>query len=326
MHYSSPGIKLGRSLVAAASLISSLVILPSAHAGTVGITLTRVGNPGNKADTTGYGSVATAYSISVYDVTLTQYTKFLNAVARTDKYALYDLSLGTGDHIKGISRTGADGAYKYAVIGNGANPVTYVSWLDAARFCNWLQNGEPETGVENSATTEDGAYALNGDTTTGKEMPTAAAKWWIPTEDQWYKAAYYDPTLDNNKGGYWLYPTRSDVLPTNDYKAPAVANQANFINAADEFSVTQSAVEVGTQNYLTPVGSFTKSASYYGTFDQGGDVYQWNDAQIGAARGVRGGSWDLDSSYLRSLTRDSRQPTGENPGVGFRVASSYLPN
>ena len=43
---------------------------------------------------------------------------------------------------------GVPGQAGYA---NYANfPVNYVSWGDAARFCNWLQNNQP-TGVEGPA-------------------------------------------------------------------------------------------------------------------------------------------------------------------------------
>jgi formylglycine-generating enzyme required for sulfatase activity len=295
----------------------------------VTILLTKVANLGNKADTTvmvtdtttGYGSVAYAYSIGVEDVTLTQYTAFLNAVAKSDPNGLYNTDLGSFAHVKGIARTGASGSYVYSVIGNGQNPVTYVSWLDAARFCNWLENGQP-TGNQGPGTTETGSYTLSANT--GLETKNAGARWWIPSENEWYKAAYYDPTKGGT-GGYWSYPTRSGTTPGNDYLTPDVANQANFINAKGQFSVTQSSTEVSTQNYLTPVRSFLRSPSYYGTYDQGGDVYQWNDAIIGKSRGVRGGSWDLNSTYLESSARDSRSPTGEQPGVGFRVASSLPP-
>ena len=194
------------------------------RAQTVTIALSQVGNPGNAPDTTvmvtdttsGYGSVSYTYSIGTYDVTLGQYAAFLNAVAKTDTYGLYDSSLGSRDHIKGILQSGSSGSYSYSVIGSGSNPVTFVSWLDAARFCNWLQNGQPTTGVEGPGTTETGAYTLDGDTTSGLETKNAGATWWIPSEDEWYKAAYYDPTLNGGRpGGYWSYPTRSNMAPGN---------------------------------------------------------------------------------------------------------------
>lgn len=49
-----------------------------------------IGNPGNPDDSTGYGGVSCGYAIGKYEVTLTQYTAFLNAVAKTDTYNLYN--------------------------------------------------------------------------------------------------------------------------------------------------------------------------------------------------------------------------------------------
>ena len=63
--------------------------------GQTSISLVPVGNPGNANDTTGYGSVGYNYSIDKYDVTLGQYTQFLNAVAKTDTYGLYNSYMGT---------------------------------------------------------------------------------------------------------------------------------------------------------------------------------------------------------------------------------------
>ena len=145
--------------------------------------------------------------------------------------------------------------------------------------------------------------------------------WWIPSEDEWYKAAYYDPTL-NGTGGYWFYPTRSNTAPGNDYLTRSVANQANIMNADGDYSVTQSATVSTTQVLLSPVGSFINSYSAYGTYDQGGDVYQWNEFSNGTARGVRGGSWQTTSSAVVSTARATRQPTNGNPAVGFRVGTN----
>jgi formylglycine-generating enzyme len=299
----------------------------------VTITLVAVGDTNNAADTTvmvtdttsGYGSVTQNYSISAFDITIAQYTAMLNAVGATDPYGLWNSSMAAGNpNVGGISRTGAFGSYSYSVIGTGTNPVTNVTWLDAARFCNWLQNGQPATGVEGLYTTETGAYALDGDTTSGTETAASNAEWFIPTEDEWYKAAYYDPTISGS-GGYWTFPTASNTTPGNDFLTPAVANQANFI-AAGLYSVTQSGTLDPTQNYLTPVGSFTNSSSHYGTFDQGGDAYNWNDSIIsGTARGLRGGAWDQTSDTLQSDDRESRSPLTISPDIGFRVASTLPP-
>ncbi|MGA3172383.1 MAG: hypothetical protein ABSE62_15380, partial [Chthoniobacteraceae bacterium] len=139
------------------------------------------------------------------------------------------------------------------------------------------------------------------------------------------KAAYYDPAL-NGTGGYWRYATMSNTTPGNDYKErKSIVNQANFINSSNgAYCVTQKIYFDDIRaDYLTAVGAFTKSPSYYGTFDQSGDVFQWNGTIIsGTERGIRGGSWDLIGSYMESTFRDSRPPTaGMEPGVGFRVAS-----
>ena len=316
--------------------IGCFIVISPAWAGKptpVLIKLSYVGDPGNRADVSGtapVGAVSYDYSIGTYDVTIAQYTAFLNAVARWDTFNLYDGYLNSPffDSIKGIKRSGTQGAYTYSVIGNGQNPVTFVSWLDAARFCNWLQNGQPTTGAEDADTTENGAYLLNGDTISGTETAVAGASWRLPTENEWYKAAYYDPTKSGT-GGYWLYATRSDSTPGNNYRTGGrVTNQANYVTAllSGPYSVTQKRFSM-TQNYLSPVGSFSKSPSYYGTFDQSGDVFQLNDAMIvgssGTLRQIRGGSWDVTSSYMMSSYTDARLPTGggEKAGTGFRVAS-----
>ena len=151
----------------------------------ISLSTVTIGNAGNAADsTTGYGAVGYSYNIGTTEVTLTQYTAFLNAVAATDTYGLYNTSLGTDLNIKGIVRSGSSGAFSYAVSGSGARPVTYVSWYDAARFTNWLGNGQP-TGLQTSGTTETGAYTLTGNT--GNPTKNGGASYWVPSEDEWYK-------------------------------------------------------------------------------------------------------------------------------------------
>ncbi|HZJ14578.1 MAG TPA: SUMF1/EgtB/PvdO family nonheme iron enzyme, partial [Chthoniobacteraceae bacterium] len=279
-----------------------------------------IGNPGNPNDTsTGYGDVSYEYEIGTYEVTLTQYTAFLNAVGATDTFGLYNPSMGTDLNIAGIARSGGDGSFTYSVIGSGNRPVTYVSWFDAARYCNWLHNRLP-SGTQNASTTEDGAYTLNGATSDGLAISkNAVATYWIPSENEWYKAAYYQPTAaGGDSDGYWLYPTRSNSVPGN--VIGTTANQANYYTTV--YSVTQSDSYIGIQNYLTDRGAYSGSASHYGTFDQGGNVWEWNDAVIGVVRGLRGNSWSVwpSATELQSSHRGYSDPTYEVNYIGFRVA------
>ena len=101
----------------------------------------QVGNAGNAADTTGYGAVTNPFAIGKYDVTVGQYTSFLNAVGATDTYGLYNTGMATDLNVAGISQSGSSGSYTYSVIGSANHPITYVSWFDAARFANWVANG-----------------------------------------------------------------------------------------------------------------------------------------------------------------------------------------
>jgi formylglycine-generating enzyme required for sulfatase activity len=318
-------------MVGVAALLGSLAV--PAHA--ITYDLGPVGNPGNSNDTTGYGGVAYDYQIGKYDVTIGQYTDFLNAVAKTDTYSLYNASMGTDQNIRGISRTGVSGSYSYSVIGpdgvvngqSGANrPITYVSWFDSARFANWLANGQP-TGDQTSTTTENGAYNLanwTSGTAPARNVTNpntgSTPTYVIPTENEWYKAAYYSPVLNSGSGGYYTYATQSNADPGNVIGSGA--NQANYAPGG-VYSVTQSASYSGSQNYLTDVGAFTNSASFYGTFDQSGNVYQWNDltGAAGSSRGLRGGNWDFNAFSLSSSGRSTNVASDEFFFIGFRLAS-----
>ena len=274
-----------------------------------------VGDPANAPDGTGYGSVATTYRIATTEVNLIQYTEFLNVVDPNglNPNSLYNGNMATDLNIAGISFTsGAAAGSKYAVIGSGLRPVTYVSWNDGARFVNWLQNGQ------GAGSTESGVY----DMSLGTPTRSLTAGYWIPSENEWYKAAYYDPSVSGPSEDYWLYPTRSDSAPGNIVGAGA--NRANYNNGV--YSVTQSSYD-SNQNYLTDGGAFSGSPSFYGTYDQGGNVFEWNDTVIaGSSRGLRGGSWNFLAFGLRSSSSDLGDPTFESNGVGFRVASVPEPS
>ena len=276
-------------------------------------------DPGNTSEALAYGAVPYEFQIGKYEVNLEQYAAFLNAVASTDTYALYYPSMGTNLNIAGIERSGADGSYTYAVIGSGKKPVTYVSWFDCARFCNWLHNGRP-IGAQDASTTERGAYMLDGATSGVGFSRALVSRYWIPSEDEWYKAAYHQPSgQSGDTDSYWEFPTGSNTIPGNEIGT--TVNQANFYDGSD-YSVTQSGSLDSNQNYLTDGGAYEGSPGFYGTFDQGGNVWEWNDAVIsGSFRGLRGGSWSDFELILRSSTRFDIIPGLENFDVGFRVAS-----
>lgn len=268
------------------SLAVSAAFITSASA-TVTIDWVSVGNAGNAADpSTGYGAVGYNYRIGKYEVTNAQYGEFLNAAAKTDSYGLYNTNMASF----GITRSGSSGSFTYSVTGALANrPVVYVSWFDAARMANWLMNGQ------GSGSTETGAYTLNG-ATSGIITANAGAQVYIPTEDEWYKAAYYD----GGTSDYSLYPNGQNTITTAD---------ANYSSSGS-----------------TNVGSYSSDPSAYGTFDQGGNVWEWNDAVIGSLRGMRGGSWVSSDSTLASSFFNGGPPSGVIDNLGFRLASVPEPS
>lgn len=303
--------------MAAIAAAVCLVVAPG-RAAVISYETVSVGDAGNPNDSTGYGGVADEYRIGRYDVTIGQYTAFLNATAKTDTYGLYNTSMATNLNIAGIARTGSSGTYTYGVIGGSANrPITYVSWFDAARFANWMHNGQ------GSGSTETGAYTLTGGLTSGTAPGrNAGARFFIPTENEWYKSAYYSPNHGGfGVAGYHAYATQSDTAPGNIIGAGS--NQANYVTGAG-FSVTQSPTFSSSVNYLTDVGAYTNSASAYGTFDQSGSVFQWNDLDgvAGSSRGLRGGNWSGNQPFfLSSASRFTGAASHEGNNVGFRLAS-----
>jgi sulfatase modifying factor 1 len=333
------------SPIAILALCTSMLLLATgavAHA--ITIPTVPVGNTGNAGDVQPdgtFGAVAYDYLIGTTEVTVGQYTAFLSAVAATDTYGLYNPSMATNLHIAGISQSGSSGNYTYNVIGSPNKPATYVSWGDAARFANWLHNGQP-TGVQGPGTTEDGAYTLNGAVTNAAlnaVTRNSSAVWFITSEDEWYKAAYHKN--DGVTGNYWDYPTSTDSVPYSDQPpgsdAPTQSNTANFYSNDglanfynDGFAVTGAISPSSSQNYLTDVGAYALSTSPYGTFDQGGNIFEWNEFLYAppTTRGLRGGSWANDSNTLSASFRFSvgLYPTDERHWVGFRVATVPEPS
>ena len=189
-------------------------------------------------------------------------------------------------------------------------PVTFVGFWDACRFANWLHNGQ---GTGN---TETGAYTLTLDgIANGTVTRNGDWLWAVTSEDEWYKAAYYD----GGSAVYYDYPTGSDTDPKGE--APPGTDLTN-----------------GSANYdhafgLIDVGAYTAkpSDSSYGTFDQGGNAWEWTEAPLSdqpSKRGQRGGSCD-SANYDEELHASYRRftfATLEGGTRGFRVVSIPEPS
>ncbi len=310
-------------LVAACAVRANILDMPQ---GLTSLETIDVGNIANGGELSGAGAggagpnricgaVDYAYSMAKFEITAAQYVEFLNAVAATDSYGLYTTEMWSNDVGCKIDRQGTAGSYSYVVDPQWANrPVNYVTWGDAARFANWMHNGQP-IGQQNSLTTEDGSYALNGATTDAELMTVsrqANATWVIPTEDEWYKSAYHEN--DGDTAHYYDFPTTADAIPGNQVDGGE--------NRATYYDYLGGGETIGDPYYRTLVGAHINSLSPYGTFDMGGNVAEWNEENIyGSGRGLRGGSYDsFGPNDLRSSYRGYRSPTTASETVGFRLA------
>jgi len=271
-----------------------------------------VGDPGNASDISGYGSVDYTYRIGKYEVTNLQYTEFLNAVdpAGNNQYSLYNSNMGSGYGGITFSSGNGDGLKYASISGRGNMPVNWVSFWDACRFTNWLNNGQ------GSADTETGAYTL---TASGMSNNTIIRntdwKYAVTSENEWYKAAYYDPCKSGG-AGYWAYPTGSNNCPTA--QGPPGDDALN--GSANIAWVVGDLTNVGAYSYKP-------SASPYGTFDQGGNVWEWNDVTVSSDyRLLRGGAFNNAYALVSSYRINYHVPTREDSSWGFRVVSVPEPS
>ena len=304
--------------------MAALLGLLAVPARAVTIDWVTVGDPGNPNDTinTGttpnYGAVADSFQIMKFEFTNQQYTDFLNSVDPngTNPNSVYSESGQGGTTRGGITNTGTTNGSRYAVKPDmGDKPVNYVNWFDAARVSNWLMNGATGT-----SSMETGAYTLNNATSGNAPAVNPGATFYIPTENQWYKAAYYKGGSTN--AGYWTYATQSDTVPTavtagltGSGSSGSTGNYANYGRAAGWNGQNGNVTTVGTNG----------GASAYGAFDMSGNVNEWNDldglASSGSSRGLRAGSWFDAASTLSSPIRSSINPSSEFVYYGLRLAS-----
>jgi formylglycine-generating enzyme required for sulfatase activity len=254
------------------------------------------------------------YEIGKTEVTSAQYAAFLTAVAsNSDNYGLYSEMMDSSSYSYGcnITRSLSDGVYTYTAM-DPEKPVNFVMVYDAMRFANWLTNG-----ASDGADTETGVYTLSGGSvipsnpTVGRNLEVNGATltgtgilarftgtvWALASEDEWYKAAYYNVET----GAYSLYPNGTDEINGSD---------ANYYDES-----------------LLDVGILNKEQN--GTYDMAGNAFEWTDTLItgfnGAniteynARVTRGGSFAHSVVMVGSSDRYYESYEFDAAYHGFRV-------
>jgi sulfatase modifying factor 1 len=257
-----------------------------------------INDAGNPAQTSGpnagLGSVNYEYVMSSSEVTVAEYAAFLNAVAgATDPFSLYNNNMST----LGLTKSGS--VYNVAS-GFDLRPITFVNWFSAARYVNWLNTG----------TTETGAYNLNGSNViVPRTVSTTQNTIVLPNQDEWYKAAFYNPTLNSGAGGYSLWQVQAGTQPTAS-APPGTAPAANYNNVASSQS--------------TNVGAYNSTVSYYGMYDMLGNVTEWTETSFNGNTQLRvfSGAYTIAnvSNWNANGVLALRNPTLLNDNIGFRVA------
>ena len=265
------------------------------------IEFVEIGDPGNDADMTGFpnpaGSVDYIYNIGMFEVSRDMVKK-----ASTEG---------------GLDLTLMDNA---GFGGNGPNrPATGVTWNEAARFTNWLNTsrGIPAAYKFSAQPGDAGYYAdanielwVDGDPGFDAANPfrNSQAQYFLPSVDEWYKAAYYDPAA----GGYWNFPNGSDTAPM------AVASGTDPNTAVYDQAFGQGPADITQAGGVSP----------YGVMGLGGNVSEWEETAFdlmnddgSSFRGVRGGDWD-DHPVLLSASARRDKVIPERASASRRTSSS----
>lgn len=265
---------------------------------------------GNPANTNGRGAVASSFQISQYETTNAQYVSFLNAVDPTgaNTRSLYSTNMTTGSQGGIILTPGAPSGSKYSTKSSFANrPVNWLTWNSAARFVNWVANG----GAGNpSASTETGTYDFTGSNPTQR---AANAQVFLPSQDEWYKSAFYRGTGSS----YANWPTNASPLGN----APAATLVGNAGTAANQGNLNNVNLATGG---VSNVGIYTnQSTSFYQLYDMMGNVAEMTDTfPTSGSYVLYGGSWAWAVTGWDSLSSTQTRTLSQlNPQLGFRIAT-----
>jgi len=232
------------------------------------ITIGDAGNPAydgpdERGWVTGRGSVEYEYRIARTEVTTEQYVEYMNS----RRIAGYPVGFVDGPRHLGADFDFATGFWVTRP-GQEMLPVVGVTWRDAAMFCNWLHNGK----VARLDKILRGAYdatsfGQNGMMFTDQTAHNPDAKYWIPSLDEWIKAAHYDPDkLGPGQGGWWQYNDSSDTQPVPGL--PGVGETSAGLEVSD------------AEAYAIPLGSYPQTQTPWGLLDTSGGGAEWTEEWI----------------------------------------------
>ena len=157
------------------------------------------------------------------------------------------------------------------------------------------------------------------------------ARYWVPSENEWYKAAYYDPSPEGPADDYWGFPWRSDTTDGGYGNYYVVRYSAT---SRPEF-------EFQYYTYVMDVRAFG-ALGYYGVASQAGNVEEWTEGDVfSGGPHTRGGWWQRSFSEgvpqayaFRRIVSFYAPPSGVAPpepeeptdqGRGIRIATVANP-
>ena len=286
------------------------------------------GTPNNRAQ--GRGGVNYEYRIGRYEVTTAQWVEFFNAAY--DRPASDRIPHLLPPEFWGAVPTtpNTQGGLRWRVpAGNEMRPTGDISWRMAAIYCNWLHNDKATTreaflsGAYDVSTFQ---YVEIGFSDQLTKSP--GAKYWIPTWDEWLKAAHYDPAKQNGDGsvgGWWRYSTTSDTVPV--YGPPGVSVNGVLARANAGWN---SVNFPGFNPFTVPLGAYANVTSPWGLFDTAGGTREWCEEAIllsgiwPSSRVFDGSSWVVSAPFASDLIdpREGDFPSLATFDLGFRIASS----
>lgn len=260
------------------------------------------------------GSVAYEFRMATTEVTVGQWFEFVQAYSPF-YFQQNDTPIASPEFAGSSINAGFDGIYVRP--GISVNQATDMSWEYAARYCNWLHNGRVnEAWAFESGAYDTSSFTINDDGSANHQQTrSSGAKYWIPSVDEWNKAAYYDPNrYGHGADRYWLYPDGSDT-PLVENLLPEDGGERNG-GRSDVFPLD--------------VGSFSHVSSPFGLLDASGGMTEWTETagKFGSdARFIRGSDFGhLDHSGI-VLTLDRLESgfstsVSFTPYVGLRLASA----